>query len=266
MYSAPPLPFQMGVPAQDAFPAKLWARVFTASARAEAFAPATYADPRGEPALREQNRRLPRNRARPPLLAGASVRHQWLPRRAAARARRPPRRGPHGVDGGAELSADARRARGGRARARRDRRRRRGPRRRRGHRARTGRRGRRRHARTAGSARRRALAAPAAGAPPLGEARRRVGDRGRLPRRAPARRARRARPRRDRSRGPRPPSRHVQQDAEPGARRGFLVPRRRSRSAPRTSPSCLAPAPARATQLALATLLREGTSSVTSGG
>src|SRR6202012_3968545 len=52
--SAPPLPFQMGVPAQDAFPAKLWARLFTASARAEAFAPATYADPRGEPALREQ--------------------------------------------------------------------------------------------------------------------------------------------------------------------------------------------------------------------
>jgi GntR family transcriptional regulator/MocR family aminotransferase len=54
VYSAPPLPFQMGVPAQDAFPAKLWARVFTASARADAFAPATYADPRGEPALREQ--------------------------------------------------------------------------------------------------------------------------------------------------------------------------------------------------------------------
>lgn len=53
-YSAAPLPFQMGVPAQDAFPAKLWARVTTAVARAEAFAPTAYADPCGEPALRAQ--------------------------------------------------------------------------------------------------------------------------------------------------------------------------------------------------------------------
>lgn len=53
-YSAAPLPFQMGVPAQDAFPAKLWARVTAAVARAEAFAPTAYADPCGEPALRAQ--------------------------------------------------------------------------------------------------------------------------------------------------------------------------------------------------------------------
>ncbi|MFT3771411.1 MAG: PLP-dependent aminotransferase family protein [Minicystis sp.] len=53
-YSTAPLPFQVGVPAQDAFPAKLWARISTAVARSDAFAPTTYADPCGEPALRTQ--------------------------------------------------------------------------------------------------------------------------------------------------------------------------------------------------------------------
>lgn len=53
-YSAASLPFQIGVPAQDAFPAKLWARVSVAVARRDAFAPLTYADPCGEPTLRAQ--------------------------------------------------------------------------------------------------------------------------------------------------------------------------------------------------------------------
>lgn len=53
-YSSVPLPFQMGVPAHDAFPAKLWARMRTRAVRADAIAYTAYADPRGEPALRAQ--------------------------------------------------------------------------------------------------------------------------------------------------------------------------------------------------------------------
>lgn len=53
-FSSAPQPFQMGVPAHDAFPAKVWARMRTRAVRADAAAYATYADPRGEPALREQ--------------------------------------------------------------------------------------------------------------------------------------------------------------------------------------------------------------------
>lgn len=51
-YSSAPLPFQMGVPAQDAFPAKLWTRMRARAAHADAIAYTAYADPRGEPALR----------------------------------------------------------------------------------------------------------------------------------------------------------------------------------------------------------------------
>jgi GntR family transcriptional regulator/MocR family aminotransferase len=49
-----PLPFQMGVPAQDAFPAKLWSRMRTRAVRDDAMAPVTPADPRGHPELRAQ--------------------------------------------------------------------------------------------------------------------------------------------------------------------------------------------------------------------
>ncbi len=48
----PPLPFQMGVPASDTFPTKLWSRLLTRSARRFAARPAVYGDPRGEPELR----------------------------------------------------------------------------------------------------------------------------------------------------------------------------------------------------------------------
>ncbi len=44
--------FQMGVPAQDAFPAKAWARIVARAARASAEAPLRYPDPRGDDALR----------------------------------------------------------------------------------------------------------------------------------------------------------------------------------------------------------------------
>jgi GntR family transcriptional regulator/MocR family aminotransferase len=47
------LPFQMGVPAYDAFPFKLWGRVLARAARAEAAAPG-YPDPRGATELRTQ--------------------------------------------------------------------------------------------------------------------------------------------------------------------------------------------------------------------
>ena len=53
-YSAPPLPFQMGVPAQDGFPAKLWSRIYMRMVRENATAPTSYPDPRGEPELRAQ--------------------------------------------------------------------------------------------------------------------------------------------------------------------------------------------------------------------
>ena len=53
-FSLPPLPFQMGVPAQDAFPAKLWARLRTRAARDDAMAPVGPPDPRGHPELRAQ--------------------------------------------------------------------------------------------------------------------------------------------------------------------------------------------------------------------
>jgi GntR family transcriptional regulator/MocR family aminotransferase len=53
-FGAPPLPFQMGVPAQDAFPFKLWSRIMVRAARTAAAAPVSYPDPRGEPALRQE--------------------------------------------------------------------------------------------------------------------------------------------------------------------------------------------------------------------
>jgi GntR family transcriptional regulator/MocR family aminotransferase len=49
-----PLAFQMGVPSQDAFPFKLWSRVFTREARQAAAAPVSYPDPRGDPDLRKE--------------------------------------------------------------------------------------------------------------------------------------------------------------------------------------------------------------------
>jgi GntR family transcriptional regulator/MocR family aminotransferase len=53
-FSLKPLPFQMGVPAQDAFPAKIWARLRTRACRENAMAPLSPTDPRGEPELRAQ--------------------------------------------------------------------------------------------------------------------------------------------------------------------------------------------------------------------
>jgi len=52
-YSSVPLPFQMGVPAHDAFPVKLWSRMQARAARA-AIDHTTYSDPRGESELRSQ--------------------------------------------------------------------------------------------------------------------------------------------------------------------------------------------------------------------
>src|SRR5258708_29610459 len=49
-----PLAFQMGVPAQDAFPFKLWSRILTRETRRAAVAPVTYPDPRGDPELRKE--------------------------------------------------------------------------------------------------------------------------------------------------------------------------------------------------------------------
>ncbi len=53
-FGATPLPFQMGVPAQDAFPYKLWSRVMVRAARHAAASPVGYPDPRGDPDLRRE--------------------------------------------------------------------------------------------------------------------------------------------------------------------------------------------------------------------
>jgi GntR family transcriptional regulator/MocR family aminotransferase len=53
-YGAHPLPFQMGVPAQDAFPFKLWSRILARAARRAATMPAAYPDPRGDLELRKE--------------------------------------------------------------------------------------------------------------------------------------------------------------------------------------------------------------------
>jgi GntR family transcriptional regulator/MocR family aminotransferase len=49
-----PLPFQMGVPALDGFPVKLWGRVVARAARADAASPIRYHEPCGVPELRAQ--------------------------------------------------------------------------------------------------------------------------------------------------------------------------------------------------------------------
>jgi GntR family transcriptional regulator/MocR family aminotransferase len=46
--------FQVGVPAQDAFPFKTWSRIMARAARTAAAAPLGYPDPCGEPALRAE--------------------------------------------------------------------------------------------------------------------------------------------------------------------------------------------------------------------
>ncbi|MBD8216404.1 MocR-like pyridoxine biosynthesis transcription factor PdxR [Erwinia persicina] len=53
-FDRPPLTFQMGVPASDAFPAKVWSRILTRHAREMVSNPVGYADPRGSLALRQQ--------------------------------------------------------------------------------------------------------------------------------------------------------------------------------------------------------------------
>ena len=53
-YGTPPMPFQMGVPSQDAFPFKLWSRVFARAVRRAAAAPLSYPDRRGDPQLRKE--------------------------------------------------------------------------------------------------------------------------------------------------------------------------------------------------------------------
>ena len=53
-FGTAPLLFQMGVPAQDAFPFKLWSRLMAAGARAAAAQPVSYPDPRGLPELRHE--------------------------------------------------------------------------------------------------------------------------------------------------------------------------------------------------------------------
>jgi GntR family transcriptional regulator/MocR family aminotransferase len=53
-FGTAPMPFQMGVPAQDAFPFKLWSRILTRATRQAAAAPVGYPDPRGDPDLRRE--------------------------------------------------------------------------------------------------------------------------------------------------------------------------------------------------------------------
>jgi GntR family transcriptional regulator / MocR family aminotransferase len=53
-FSSLPKPFQMGVPAHDAFPFKTWARVMARATRTSAAMPTSYPDPKGDRRLREE--------------------------------------------------------------------------------------------------------------------------------------------------------------------------------------------------------------------
>lgn len=53
-YLVDPLPFEMGIPAQDAFPRSQWARALGQAARQVAEGVVSHPDPRGMPELREQ--------------------------------------------------------------------------------------------------------------------------------------------------------------------------------------------------------------------
>lgn len=53
-YEAPSFPFQNGVPAQEAYPVKVWARLLGRAARARAVESTVQPDPRGDPGLRAQ--------------------------------------------------------------------------------------------------------------------------------------------------------------------------------------------------------------------
>ncbi len=53
VFDVPPLTFQMGTPASDAFPAKVWLRILQRQARMQVSRPASYPDPRGSLALRQ---------------------------------------------------------------------------------------------------------------------------------------------------------------------------------------------------------------------
>jgi len=53
-FETAPLPFQMGVPAQDAFPFTQWSRLVARAGRAAAAVPVSYPDPRGLPQLRRE--------------------------------------------------------------------------------------------------------------------------------------------------------------------------------------------------------------------
>jgi len=53
-FGSTPLVFQMGVPAEDAFPYKLWSRIMAREARHGAAVPVGYPDPRGAPELRRE--------------------------------------------------------------------------------------------------------------------------------------------------------------------------------------------------------------------
>lgn len=52
-FDAPPLTFQMGVPADDAFPVNVWSRILQRHARTMVSNPVSYPDPRGSLALRQ---------------------------------------------------------------------------------------------------------------------------------------------------------------------------------------------------------------------
>jgi GntR family transcriptional regulator/MocR family aminotransferase len=53
-FGTTPLAFQLGVPAQDAFPFKLWSRILTHETRQAAAAPVGYPHPCGDPDLRQE--------------------------------------------------------------------------------------------------------------------------------------------------------------------------------------------------------------------
>jgi len=77
-----PRPFRMGLPALDAFPRKLWARLVAREARALSEAGLGYPDPAGDVRLREADRSISRDLARRALRTRSGLRHRRVSGRA----------------------------------------------------------------------------------------------------------------------------------------------------------------------------------------
>lgn len=77
-FGDPAMVFQVGIPAQDVFPYKVWSRIASGAAREAAMASVSYPDPRGEPGLRAEIAAYLSLSRRHQLLEWAARRGGWI--------------------------------------------------------------------------------------------------------------------------------------------------------------------------------------------